>query len=65
MARVTLTVAPRWRWWFRFYLAALRLSVVVTGMEPNWQRVESWIRRGLVTHPRPANPVESHDGRTD
>lgn len=62
MAGVTLTVATRWRWWFRFYLVALRLGVGVTGIEPNWERVEWWIRRGLVAHARDTETLESRDG---
>lgn len=36
------------RWWFRYYLAALRLGVLITGLDPDWDRVEWWIRRALV-----------------
>lgn len=48
MAKVTARVAVRWRWWFPAYMACLRVGVAVTGLEPNWDRVEWWIRRGLV-----------------
>jgi len=36
------------RWWLRCYLCAVMWFARVTGMEPDWDRVERWIRRGLV-----------------
>lgn len=41
-------VAVRMRWWLRCYLAAVMWFAKATGMEPDWDRVEGWIRRGLV-----------------
>lgn len=36
------------RWWLRCYLAMVVWFAKATGMEPDWDRVERWIRRGLV-----------------
>lgn len=44
----TVTASIGWRWWVRWYLRAVVWFARVTGMEPDWQRVEWWIRRGLV-----------------
>lgn len=44
----TVTASIGWRWWVRWYVRALVWFARVTGMEPDWQRVEWWIRRGLV-----------------
>lgn len=63
MTRVAVTATARWRWWFRFYLAALRLGMAVTGSAPNWERVEWWIRHGLVVSSPTARASGSNDGR--
>lgn len=44
----TVTASVRMRWWLRCYLAAVVWTARATGLEPNWERVERWIRRGLV-----------------
>jgi len=44
----TVRAAIRMRWWLRCYLAVLMWFARATGMEPDWDRVERWIRRGLV-----------------
>lgn len=44
----TVTAPVRLRWWLRWYLAAVVWFARATGMDPNWNRVEWWIRRGLV-----------------
>lgn len=36
------------RWWLRWYLGAVVWFARATGMDPDWDRVEWWIRRGLV-----------------
>lgn len=46
--RSTVTASVRLRWWLRWYLAAVVWFARATGMEPDWERVEWWIRRGLV-----------------
>ncbi|EMI48864.1 hypothetical protein C405_14503 [Stenotrophomonas maltophilia AU12-09] len=44
----TVRESIRMRWWLRCYLAAVMWFARVTGMEPDWDRVDRWIRRGLV-----------------
>lgn len=46
--RATVTASIRLRWWLRWYLAVVVWTARVTGLEPNWDRVEWWIHRGLV-----------------
>lgn len=41
-------VRVRCRWWLRHYLAAVVLGCRITGMEPNPQRLDWWVRRGVV-----------------
>ncbi len=40
--------AIRMRWWLRCYLALVMWFARATGLQPDWNRVECWIRRGLV-----------------
>ena len=42
---VRLQVRPRW--WLRHYLAGVALVSHLTGMEPDREKMERWIRRGL------------------
>jgi len=42
---VRLQVRPRW--WLRHYLAGVALVSHLTGMEPDPEKMERWIRRGL------------------
>lgn len=44
----TMTASIRMRWWLRCYLATVVWFARTTGMELDWDRVEGWIRRGLV-----------------
>ncbi|MGA6148532.1 MULTISPECIES: hypothetical protein [Stenotrophomonas] len=46
--RITVMASIRMRWWLRCYLAAVVWCARATGVGPNWDRVETWIRRGLV-----------------
>lgn len=46
--RDTVMASIRMRWWLRWYLAAVVWFGRATGLEPDWERVERWIRRGLV-----------------
>lgn len=57
----TVTVSVRLRWWLRWYLAAVAWFARTTGMEPDWERVEWWIRRGLVLRTTRANDGRSTD----
>ncbi|QXF03600.1 MULTISPECIES: hypothetical protein [Xanthomonas] len=44
---MTLHVRIRVRWWLRYYLYAVCLACMLTGMEPNQERVGWWVRRGV------------------
>lgn len=46
--RATVTASVRLRWWLRWYLAGVVWTARAMGLEPDWERVEWWIRRGLV-----------------
>lgn len=48
----TVRVSIRVRWWLRCYLAAVMRFARVTGVEPDWMRVERVIQRGLVLEQR-------------
>jgi hypothetical protein len=40
-------VQLRVRWWLKWYIRAVVLFAGMTGLEPNWDRVEFWLRRAL------------------
>jgi hypothetical protein len=46
--RGPVTPSIHMRWWLRCYLATVVWAARTTRMEPDWERVEGWIRRGLV-----------------
>ncbi len=45
------------RWWLRLYLAAVLGIAELTGMEPDMDKVEWWIKRGLVLRVMPVRVV--------
>lgn len=53
--RDTVKAEFRMRWWLRWYLAAVISTSKFTGMQPDWNRVEYWIRRGMVLTAMRAN----------
>lgn len=51
MAKIHVKVEIRMRWWLHAYLGCVTGIAVLTGLEPNWERVEYWIRRGMKVAP--------------
>jgi hypothetical protein len=47
MASNTVTVTVRLRWWVIPYLHTVAMFCVLFNGQPNWQRVERWVMRGL------------------
>lgn len=48
MARMTVTLECRHRWWLKYYLAGVLVIAQVTGREPNPDRFAYWVGRGLL-----------------
>lgn len=48
MASINLAAVVRFRWWLRCYLFGVVLASRLTGLEPDWERVERWVKRGMV-----------------
>ncbi|MGE7137932.1 hypothetical protein ACQKIE_09925 [Luteibacter sp. NPDC031894] len=48
MATITVNLSARLRWWVRPYIAVLTGLARFTGMEPDWERVNEVLRRGVV-----------------
>lgn len=46
--RGPVTASLHMRWWLRCYLTTVVWFARAMGREPDWDRVERWIRRGLV-----------------
>lgn len=48
MARhVTFVMQVKVRWWLRLYLYGVALTSYLTGMEPDYAKVQKWINRGV------------------
>jgi hypothetical protein len=42
-----VTVSIKLAWWVPAYIAGVRFMAELTGLEPDMDRVEKWIRRGI------------------
>jgi len=47
MEKVVLTLIVRSAWWVLPYLYGIRLRCMLTGAEPNYQRVARVVERGM------------------
>ena len=47
MAKTILTLSVRFAWWVFPYLCGVRLRSLLTGREPNYQRVARIVERGM------------------
>lgn len=54
--RYRLTVA----WWLRWYLLGVILMSKLTGLEPDWDKVEVWMDRAIKI-----TPLGDEDGDLD
>jgi len=52
MARVTVQIVVRQRWWLQWYLLGLWACSRMTGLQPDPAKVEPRILRGLVAEER-------------
>lgn len=62
MPCVNLVALIRLRWWLRIYLGGVTLASRMTGLEPDWERVERWVKRGTVVRVE-RRTARSRDGR--
>jgi hypothetical protein len=42
-----IKIECRLAWWFRFYTFGLYTMIIITGLEPDWQKVDLVIRRAI------------------
>jgi len=47
MKTISITVSIKLAWWLPAYIACVRFMSDTTGLDPDMDRVESWIRRGV------------------
>ena len=47
MAKIVLTLSVRFAWWVLPYLYGMRLCCMLTGAEPDFQRVARVVERGM------------------
>lgn len=45
--RAYMTVQVHVAWWLRWYIAGVALTSSLTDREPDWAKVEFWVRRGV------------------
>jgi hypothetical protein len=54
--RASITLHVSIAWWLRFYLSGVAIVAQLTGLEPDWQRVEAAVLRGCRLRVLPATP---------
>lgn len=47
MAKTLLTLSVRFAWWVNPYLYGVRLCCILTGLEPDYERVARVVERGV------------------
>jgi hypothetical protein len=47
MTQTSITITLKWRWWLKSYLFGVLLMARLVGREPNWDRVQYWIGKGI------------------
>lgn len=47
MVTATVTYKITMRWWLRLYLDCVVFTANAAGLEPDWDRVGYWVRRGM------------------
>lgn len=50
----TCRVHLRLAWWLRYYLGAVVICSWVTGLEPDREKLDAWIKRGIVLYVKDA-----------
>lgn len=44
---ITITIKIKIAWWVRWYIAGVSLRALLTGLEPDFEKVARTVRRGL------------------
>ncbi len=44
---LTCRVLVKRAWWLHWYLAGVAMMSLATGRDPDWQKVERWVSRGI------------------
>lgn len=47
MAKVSITIRVKVKWWLKLYLSGLSMVCWLTGNEPDWDKVNAWVERGI------------------
>jgi len=47
MANGNLIVKVKMAWWFKPYLYGIATMAAITGAEPDWDRVNYWVKRAM------------------
>jgi hypothetical protein len=46
-AEGVVTLEVRFAWWLHWYLAGVEFMSAITGLDPDWQKVEHTVRRSM------------------
>lgn len=57
MAAATLTITIHVAWWLRWYIHGVAMTCMLTGTDPDMDKVERMIERALSFHTNPVNPT--------
>lgn len=47
MAQTSITLRITMAWWWKPYVYGLATMAAITGREPNWERVNVWVKRAM------------------
>lgn len=53
MKTISMIAEARVAWWVRWYLLGVEAMAMLTGCEPDWDRVSRWVARGVTVSVRP------------
>ncbi|WAP65466.1 hypothetical protein OZ911_08710 [Pseudomonas fortuita] len=53
MKTISVIVTVRVAWWVRWYLRGVEAAAMLTGCEPDWDRVGRWVGRGVTASVKP------------
>jgi len=47
MAQTSITLRITMAWWWKPYVYGMATMAAITGREPNWERVNVWVKRAM------------------
>ena len=47
MTKCELVIRAKVKWWLKLYLSGLSMVCWLTGNNPDWNKVNAWVERGI------------------